>query len=295
MTYTLDRAHAEKSRITRELFIHTADDNYIAARWCFVEAPNVDFFWLAVHALEKYMKAVLLLNGKSAKSFKDAAGKTQRYGHDIEALYTQVHLLAPNLLPATLSKPDDIDIAHWHVETTEQFIARLHRNGNADNRYLIFGFTQMMDDLIKLDRMVYAIRRLCRPMDAYFLAKERNGTNNPSNRDILASNPDYWRVAADLPLEKVVAAKGREGLQPIVLNMNIPFAPKDYEHKGLPGRTSARNPVLHRALLDPLQSTHLTPEQRATVSDLRDWVLDNIQLPPEVKQQIRDAKPHQGP
>ena len=55
MAYEIERIHAEQDLIVRDLFVDTADDNYIAARWCFVEGLNVDYFWLSVHALEKYM------------------------------------------------------------------------------------------------------------------------------------------------------------------------------------------------------------------------------------------------
>src|SRR3981081_3154985 len=96
--------YAEKNSIVQELFINTADDNYIAARWSFHENLNVDFFWLAVHSLEKYMKAVLLLNGESSRS----------YGHDIITLYSKIRPLSPELLPIKLFKPDKaMPDQHW--------------------------------------------------------------------------------------------------------------------------------------------------------------------------------------
>ena len=58
MTNPYPQHYAAKHSIIKELFIATADDNYINARWCFHENLNVDFFWLAVHCLEKYLKAV---------------------------------------------------------------------------------------------------------------------------------------------------------------------------------------------------------------------------------------------
>ena len=42
--------------------------------------------WLAVHSVEKYLKAVLLMNGKRAK----------KYRHNITKLYAAVTPLAPN-------------------------------------------------------------------------------------------------------------------------------------------------------------------------------------------------------
>ena len=169
MPYEIQPIHGQQGEIVREFFVNTADDNYIAARWCFVERLNVDFFWLAVHALEKYMKAVLLVNGRSGKGFIDQANRFQPYGHDIEALYQNVQALAPDLLPSKLEKPNRLESNRWREETPNVFMARLHRNGNADNRYQVFGYVRHDDDLFKLDAMVFALRRLCMPLDAYYL------------------------------------------------------------------------------------------------------------------------------
>jgi hypothetical protein len=67
MPYEMTPFEIDKSRIARELFVFTADDNYIVARWCFAKKLNVDYFWLAVHLLEKYFKAILLINGRTSK------------------------------------------------------------------------------------------------------------------------------------------------------------------------------------------------------------------------------------
>ena len=101
MAYDIEPIHAEQGRIVREIFVDTADDNYITARWCFVEGLNVDYFWLAVHTLEKYMKAALLLNGQSGRGYRDEAGKCQSFGHDIAVLYRHVKLFASDLLPSS--------------------------------------------------------------------------------------------------------------------------------------------------------------------------------------------------
>jgi hypothetical protein len=53
MRETLDEFFAEKHSIINELYIATADHNYILARWCFHQHLNVDFFWLAVLSLPK--------------------------------------------------------------------------------------------------------------------------------------------------------------------------------------------------------------------------------------------------
>src|SRR5258708_36909789 len=96
MSIDLDDLYPGKHSLVDDFFIKTADDNYVVARWCADIGMDVDFFWLALHCLEKYLKAALALNGRSAKN----------YGHNIKALYDDAHPLAPELLPLTLTVPD---------------------------------------------------------------------------------------------------------------------------------------------------------------------------------------------
>ena len=84
---------ASKHSLVTDLFVRTADENYITARWCAINRLNTDFLWLAVHALEKYLKALLLLNGKSSKGFS----------HDIVTLYAAAKAIAGPLLPQRLT------------------------------------------------------------------------------------------------------------------------------------------------------------------------------------------------
>ncbi|HEY4051129.1 MAG TPA: HEPN domain-containing protein [Acidobacteriaceae bacterium] len=108
---------SSQANIIDELFVRTADENYITARWCAIHRLHTDFAWLAVHALEKYLKAVLLYNGKQAK----------KHGHDIEKLYQSVKSLTVKHLPKILSKPPDLVIGHWFERTPENFIEHLYR------------------------------------------------------------------------------------------------------------------------------------------------------------------------
>ncbi len=294
MPYKIEPIHAEQNLIVRELFVDTADDNYITARWCFVEGLNVDYYWLAVHALEKYMKAALLLNGHSAKSYVDHAGKRRSFGHDIATLYDCLKSFAADLLPDNLPRPSRLALDHWRDETPEAFIRRLHHDGNADNRYQIFGYVQHREDLFKLDSMVFALRRLCVPLDAYFLGRPRPGAQNPAHRELLTKQPQYWAVSSASKLEKT--AKGARGvrLQEVLLNFNFPFAPGDFAHENIIGRMASHNPVLGRSILQPLQQAPGS-DAAATAAELRDWVLTNIQIPRDVANQFRQAKMKRTP
>lgn len=294
MPHDIPPLHAHQSTVVRELFVDTADDNYITARWCFFEALNVDYFWLAVHALEKYMKAVLLLNGHSAKGYHDKAGSFHQYRHNIVALYEHVSPFASDLLPSKLTRPNNLQISHWRDETPEAFIGRFHGNGNADNRYQIFGFIQHAEDLFKLDTMVYALRRLCVPLDAYYLGKHRPGTSNWTHRDILTQQPNRWTGTASCKLGKTFDGKRGERLRDVFLKFNFPFAPEGFTHGRLSSRTSSHNPVLWRSILEPLEQAPDTATA-ATPEALRDWVLANIQIPNDIAAQLRNAKPKPRP
>ena len=52
-----------KNNVVKELFLKTADQTYVVARWCFLNRLYLEFYWNGLHAVEKYLKAALLLNG----------------------------------------------------------------------------------------------------------------------------------------------------------------------------------------------------------------------------------------
>ncbi len=288
MAYNIEPLHAEKGRIVWEFFVDTADDNYITARWSFVEGLKLDYFWLAVHTLEKYMKAVLLLNGRSGKSYCDKSGKCRSFGHDIVVLYEEVKSLATDLLPSKLEQPDRPEIDHWHDETPEAYLQRLYRHGNADNRYQIYGFVQRPDDLSKLDIMAFALRRLCVPLDAFIHGKKRRGKMNLTHRERLTKQPKEWTVSLTCNLEKTEGGKRGERLREVLLNLNFPFAQGDFPHGSLRSTTAAQNPVLARSILRPLERAP-NSNAAAMARTVRDWVLQNIQLPKDVEEQLRNA------
>ncbi|KQY99994.1 hypothetical protein ASD45_03655 [Pseudolabrys sp. Root1462] len=272
MTMLNDDQFAEKHSIVNELFINTADDNYIAARWCFHENLNVDFFWLAVHCLEKYLKAALLLNGHSSRSYR----------HDIIRLYEAVKPLAPELLPKTLVKPSDMPINVWRQETVEQFVRRLYRDGQADNRYQLYGYSRQAEDLWKLDQLVFSVRRLCQPLELHFFDEKIVGLPDETRRQRMSKDhPCSWVLRARL--EETIEGKRGTSLQHAALNWNRPFAPENYKHTEMEYRSSVQNPVLVRRIYDPLAGG---AENLADADRLWDWVKSSIQLPKDLIDEI---------
>jgi HEPN domain-containing protein len=80
----VDTLEVLKQRIVAYALINTADEDYVTARWAFLNNISQNFFWHSAVSIEKYLKSGLLLNHRSAKS----------EGHDICTLFDRV--LEPN-------------------------------------------------------------------------------------------------------------------------------------------------------------------------------------------------------
>jgi HEPN domain-containing protein len=262
---------AEQSSIIDELFIKTADDNYITARWCFHRNLNVDFLWLAVHCVEKYLKAVLLFND----------GTSVQHGHDINLLYADVRKFADDLLPPEPTMQQGMSPGMWRKETYEQFIGRLYRDGQADNRYQLYGYSRMPEDLWKLDQLVYSVRRLCRPLDANIMTKNIPGGPTSSNRDMLKANLKRWTLNSRL--EDALAGKIDEEVKRAVSFWNFPFTPEDFPRPAASYTFASKDSVFIRRLFDPLNAE---PPDIAHADKLWAWVKTHIKLPKELKDQI---------
>jgi hypothetical protein len=281
MTEPLPDQYAQKQSIIRAFFIDTADDNYVLARFCFHANLDVDFFWLAVHCLEKYLKAALLCNDRSSKG----------YSHRIVDLYKDVEPLAPELLPETLPRPHEMQLDLWHLERTKDFIARLYSNGQAANRYQLFGYALRAEDLLKLDQIVFNVRRLCQPLEAHFLFRPRAGLPDESKRQRMNRDEGSWKLHGKL--EEIMAGKQGETLQNALLDWNYPFAPDGRVSPSMPYRYSSRDSVLIRRLLDPLRLGG--PRNFAEVDKLWRWIKANIEIPRDLHKAIQDEMDSKTP
>lgn len=252
-----------RNELVHDLFVRTADENYITARWCYENQLRLDFSWLAVHCLEKYMKAVLLLNGHSAKE----------NGHDVRQLFVKVSEFANDLLPERLEKPIYLR-DNWFHTTTSSFIDHIYRQGNADNRYLIYGYTTRFQDLFMLDMLVFAIRRLARPLNERYLPGYI--PCDQTNRDWLL-NKLNWKVSLNLPLEKALRLPIASERKRALFNHNYPFAPIDYVHEPMAAGSQSRTPVILRRVLEPLASSDSKVLKEAIKT--AKWLLENVVLP----------------
>lgn len=259
-----------KYRIAKEMFLRTADDNYLVARWCRFEQLNVDFSWLAVHALEKYMKAALLMNGQSSKGL----------GHDVVRLYKGVKdKVAKGLLDRPFTKPPDWK-RFWRDETTETYLQRLYNAGNADNRYEVYGYELEPEDLVKLDATVFAVRRLCQTLARGIHPELPSVTH----RQILEKQPDYWSIDLGGRLEKAARREDHK-MHHVLCCLNLAFAPPSYEQPSATSGAAMKRSVLHTEIL---KYSYPNPEECDHLEALLNWIDESIQLPKEVRQQLRD-------
>ena len=274
-----------KNEVVTEMFVDPADHDYVVSRWCYQNCLFGSFFWNAAQAIEKYLKASLLLNGRSSKKF----------GHDLVRLYDAVTEYADDLLPDGLERPEAFDGRPWLAETTPMaFISRLNEFGNPNNRYNMFGYDQRWSDLAHLDQIVWAIRRVTVGLDRGPVAgkpEQRPGVPS-TNRELLAKHPR----GRNSRLGRIASGKEGDALRAAALRLNFPFAPEDYEHDPteFQPRAVAQESVLLRRILDRVPCA---PDPVG--AELAEWVLANIRLPEgkraddgsatTVKHQIKDA------
>lgn len=130
-----------------DIFRRQADYDYIAARASYRMKLRQQFLWSAHQAVEKYLKAILLFNGKSARFYTPVgATKKREFGHDLDA-----HLLETRRIPLSVIDSDSED---------ELFLSYLSRQGGA-NRYISTSAYNTHDAIHRVDRLVWHVRRYC--------------------------------------------------------------------------------------------------------------------------------------
>lgn len=265
-----------KVMVVRDMFIRTADENYVTARWCASNALTTDFLWLAFHSVEKYLKAALLLNGQSVVGAN----------HDIEALFDRFQSLAGEFLPDLLTRPPRLKM-EWRDLTPKAFVERLARQGNPDNRYLVHGHDTDQEDVHRLDALVFALRRACHGLDVLLV---EDASASTSTREALRDNPALNLTQA-MPLDTLIRVPDTP-VRRAALNLNFAFAPRDYPHEA-----ASRSAAWHTAAVDFYFFDLLTtddPEQTADAIALGRWLLDSIQFPRAVKAEIAAMLPTGG-
>jgi len=112
----------------------TADQEYILARIAFRYELDAPFLWLSHQAIEKYLKALLLFNGRTTHQLK----------HNLPAAFMRVAAIR--------------DIPFGFPPSVENFIEYLDRRAD---RYAERSYTVSTRRFAELDATVWYLRRFC--------------------------------------------------------------------------------------------------------------------------------------
>ncbi|MFT2215651.1 hypothetical protein ACLJYM_28205 [Rhizobium giardinii] len=201
---------AQRAKIVQAMFIATADQNYIQARIAYQRKAAFDFLWLSLHALEKYFKAIRLLNRMPRMD-----------GHDIASLHAQCIARFPGLV-ATKFNFNKAEKSFWHKENVKQFVVRLNAFGAAENRYGVYGYSIFPDDLAKVDTIVWSVRRCCIDFEGFSKFRdERHGEKE--SVELLKSGRKHWMLGGHLPIERLLSNQGDEDVRERFLRGNKPW------------------------------------------------------------------------
>lgn len=246
--------------IARRMFFDTADLNYIGARAAYFEDRTWDFWWSTLHAAEKYLKCILLMNGRSAKSG----------GHDVVKLLAKVAEIDPGLVPPPFVKPKMAGVAHWSTVVSTGFVARLNDLGSASNRYGTYGYSIRLQDLLCADQLIFWARRHARP-----LIWTLPGGQDWHWIDALANHPDEWRQKTG-PLEKVADLSPHDPRRWPLTRMNAAFFP-ELRHRPRPWRSAANNPPI-AAWAMRLEKAPPGSDSHEAAYAVIQWVIDSVYL-----------------
>lgn len=132
--------------IAVEMFRNPADQDYVCARTNYRMGFREQFLWSGLQTIEKYLKAILLFNGCSARYIDLSNKSLGEFGHNLKNLLDAVNDIGEFSLiyPA------------WGYD----FISYLTELGT--NRYFTKSTYTIGDELPKLDEFVWTIRRYCK-------------------------------------------------------------------------------------------------------------------------------------
>jgi hypothetical protein len=143
------------------MYRDAADQDYLLARFSARSNLIYQFWWNAEQAIEKYLKAALLLNSIPVN----------QYGHKLLEMFDICVEFSGDLLPLLHCPPRCITQSYWPYTNprgfclTKNFVSRVQENGSPDNRYRAFSTFTKSEDLIYFDELCFSLRRVAFPLE----------------------------------------------------------------------------------------------------------------------------------
>ena len=193
-----------RNSFATECFRDVADEDYVSARIAYRVGFMNHFLWSALQALEKYLKAFLLINETS----------TIGINHNLLEAYRRAEKV-PKLgfsLP-----PQELHLFK-------------HLAAHGANRYLEINVYTRGDELPLLDSLVWLTRRYCQPLN--YSLKMMNGQYEdllPSNLQMISSQlfmsyPYKFRVIGGV-LKKILAKSAKDQMRKSLIWGNRFYGP----------------------------------------------------------------------
>jgi HEPN domain-containing protein len=209
-------------------FRDVADQDYIAARLTYRAGLFQQFHWASLQALEKYLKAILLLNRIKAKDISHNLSKALNYVGEL---------------------PFELRIS----EPSRSFIDHIDAFGR--HRYLESSFYIHGPKILELDRAVWEVRRYCQIIN-YDIELDNGEVKNMLGMELekIKKSEGFERRIFKLPggfLEKVVEKKDHPSRQALVWQ-NAFFGLKKRKNVTIPLYSHSTNAplYLHPEIID---------------------------------------------
>ncbi len=220
-----------------DVFRRQADYDYIAARMNYRMQLRQQFLWSAQQAVEKYLKSILLYNGKSARYYlQEGSLKKKEFGHNLSALNHEV---------------SKIDYLKFKLpEWSQQYMEYLSELGGF-NRYLTKSSYNTPDAMHKVDELIWNIRRYCQ-----YIADRGIGCRHevPGMKEAVISsinNPGYKTkpVAFKLfngELEKILERPHKDPARKALVWANLFYGKRNRKSVTFRSMSSSEIPPQHR-------------------------------------------------
>ncbi len=173
----MNQSEIELNSFAIRSFRDVADHDYIAARLAYRAQLVSQFLWLALQAIEKYTKCILLLNRINSKNV----------GHNLSKGLTLIDSNTPFSLRLSESSRDLIE----HLDKFGRF------------RYLEIPFYVQGMELPKLDLCVWELRRYCRVLDYDLSGRNMLGPELRHIEDAENQPRQYFKLMGG-QLEKII-------------------------------------------------------------------------------------------
>jgi HEPN domain-containing protein len=178
-----------------ESFVVPGDQDYLMSRLLAQKGLPRGFYWAAAQAIEKYLKAFLLMNDESVKEFK---------AHPIKKLFEVASKIDTSLININITPHHSIQVESSYSSflekyTIQQFLDELEKHGSANNRYNAFGVEYNTGHLCAMDSLSFQLRRKIGVLPINRSLKKLS----PDLIQIFEKNNPWFCTEENLPLSKI--------------------------------------------------------------------------------------------